>query len=76
MDLAERSAQKGQRLDLSSQYPRLHLIMANILSRKNDEPGSLAEMRQYLKAAPNAEDAAQVRSRMEEKEKIIKAASK
>jgi tetratricopeptide (TPR) repeat protein len=76
MDAAERSARRGQRLDFAKQYPQIHLILANILTRRNDDPGSIEEMRLYLKAAPDAEDAALVRSRMQEKAKLIKAANK
>ena len=73
MTAAERSVRKGQRLDLANQYPMLHLLLANILARRNDDPGSLEEMRRYLKVAPHAKDAALVRSRVQEKEKLLKA---
>jgi hypothetical protein len=75
LDAAERSARKGQRLDLFNQYPMLHLVLANVLARRNDDPGSLEAMRQYLKIAPHAEDAPLVRSRVQEKEKLLKAAN-
>jgi tetratricopeptide (TPR) repeat protein len=76
MVAAEKSARKGQRLDLSNQYPLIHLLLANILAKKKDDPGSLEAMREYLKAAPHAEDAPMVRSRVQEKEKLLKAANK
>jgi hypothetical protein len=75
LDAAERSARKGQRLDLFNQYPMLHLVLANVMARRNDDPGSIEAMRQYLKAAPHAEDAPLVRSRVQEKEKLLKAAN-
>jgi tetratricopeptide (TPR) repeat protein len=67
LEAAERSARKGQRLDFDHQYPQMHLILANILSIKQDAAGSMEEMRKYLKAAPKAEDAILVRARLEEK---------
>lgn len=70
---AERSARRGQRLDLERQYPQMHLILANILSMNQDLQGAVEEMRKYLKAAPKAEDAPLVRARLEEKEKLAKA---
>ena len=73
LETAERSARKGQRLDLSRQFPQMHLILANILSIKQDALGSIEEMRKYLKDAPNAEDAPMVRARLEEKVKLAKA---
>ncbi|MDM7994337.1 MAG: tetratricopeptide repeat protein [Acidobacteriota bacterium] len=73
MVAAERSARKGLRLDLTNQFPMLHLVLANVLARKQDEPGSLDAMRQYVKAAPKAADAPIVRARIQEKEKLLKA---
>ncbi len=73
LETAERSVRKGQRLDLSRQFPQMHLILANILSIKQDALGSIEEMRKYLKDAPKAEDAPMVRARLEEKVKLAKA---
>jgi tetratricopeptide (TPR) repeat protein len=73
LETAEISVRKGQRLDLSRQFPQMHLILANILSIKKDARGSIEEMRKYLKAAPKAEDAPMVRARLEEKVKLAKA---
>jgi len=72
MDAAEKSVRKGQRLDLSLQFPQMHLILANILAMKHDALGSIEEMRMYLKDAPNAEDAPMVRARLEERVKLAK----
>ena len=69
LETAERSVRRGQRLDLSLQFPQMHLILANILSIKRDALGSIEEMRKYLKDAPQAEDAPMVRARLEEKVK-------
>jgi tetratricopeptide (TPR) repeat protein len=69
---AERSARKGQRLDLDRQYPQMHLILANILLMKQDAKGAMEEMRGYLRDAPKAADAPLVRARLEEKEKLAK----
>ena len=76
LNAAEKSARRGLRLDVTNKCPQLHLVLANILSRNNDDPGSLQEMHQYLKAAPNAADAPQVRSRIQDKEKLVKADNK
>ena len=67
LEAAERSVRKGQRLDLSRQFPQMHLILANILSIKRDALGSIEEMRKYLKDAPKGADAPRVRARLEEK---------
>lgn len=76
MEQAEKIARRGQRLDLNHQYPQLHLILANILSIRQDTAGSMEEMRKYLKVAPDAEDAPLVKSRLEEKEELAKTRSK
>jgi tetratricopeptide (TPR) repeat protein len=73
LETAERIVRKGQRLDLSLQFPQMHLILANILSMKQDALGAIEELRKYLKSAPNAEDAPMVRARLEEKVKLAKA---
>ncbi len=72
MEAAEKSVRKGLLLDLSLQFPQMHLILANILSIKQDALGSIEEMRKYLKEAPKAEDAPMVRAKLEEKVKLAK----
>jgi tetratricopeptide (TPR) repeat protein len=76
LDTSEKSARKGLRLDFENRHPQMHLILANIMTRNNDVPGSLQEMRLYLKAAPDASDAAHVRSRLEESERLFKASAR
>ncbi len=76
LETAERSARKGQRLDFDHSYPDLHLILANVLSLKQDARGSIEEMRQYLKVATKGEHAAAVRARLEEKERHAKTEAK
>jgi tetratricopeptide (TPR) repeat protein len=72
MEAAEKSVRKGLLLDLSLQFPQMHLILANILSMKQDALGSIEEMRKYLKEAPKAEDAPIVRARLAEQVKLAK----
>ena len=73
LEVAERSARKEQRLDVRHRIPQVHLILANILTRKHDIAGSTEEMRSYLKFAPTAADADEVRSRLQENEKLLSA---
>jgi tetratricopeptide (TPR) repeat protein len=51
--------------DTSHQYPRAHLILANIYSLKKDPLSARSEMKKYVKYAPNAPDAALVRAHLE-----------
>ena len=75
-EAAEKIARKGERLDLSRQFPQFHLILANILSLKQDNLGTIDEMRKYLKDAPNGEDAPMVRAKLEKKVNLAKADGK
>jgi tetratricopeptide (TPR) repeat protein len=69
---AEKSARNGERLDFENQFPRMHLILANIFAIRQDTHGYIEELRNYLKVAPKAGDAVAVRSRLQETEKLAK----
>jgi len=72
MDAAERSARRAYRLDSQHRFPRVHLILAEILRRKQDFSGSIEQLQSYLKFAPEASDANQVRSTIAELQKSAK----
>jgi tetratricopeptide (TPR) repeat protein len=72
MDAAERSARKAFRLDAQHHFPRVHLILAEILRRKQDLSGSIEQLQAYLKYAPQANDADKIRSMIAELEKSSK----
>jgi len=67
LDMAEESSRQVLRLDSNHLFPQAFLILANILARKNDNEGSVAQLRQYLKYAPNAPDTSTVRAVLKEK---------
>jgi tetratricopeptide (TPR) repeat protein len=75
MDPAEKSARQGLRMGLEKETPRIHLVLANILAKKNDRTGSAEEMRKYLRIAPNSSDADAVRALVQESERATKAAA-
>jgi tetratricopeptide (TPR) repeat protein len=75
LDRAEKSALRGRQMDLGNRIPRINLILANILVRKNDNAGAVAALKAYLKAAPNAPDSSFVRARIQENEKLARARS-
>jgi len=72
LDEAERSAWKTQRLDGLHRYPLVHLMLANILEKKQDRAGAIEQLQKYLKFAPKAADTEQVRTRLEELQKPSK----
>jgi tetratricopeptide (TPR) repeat protein len=56
-DDAERSAREAVRLDPQGRNPRAGYILGMILAKKGDRDGAAAELKRYLKAAPQAPDA-------------------
>jgi tetratricopeptide (TPR) repeat protein len=75
LDLAEKSALHGQRIDINNRIPELNLILAQVLEKKNDAAGAIEAMKKYLKAVPNAPDAPRIRSRVQEDQKIASSAA-
>lgn len=70
LNAAERSARRAQRLDSLHKLPLGHLILASILQQKQDFTGEAEQLRFYLKYAPQATNAGQVRTRLLELEKV------
>jgi len=54
------------RMDQRSEYPQAHVLLASVLTEKGDRVVAQAELREYLRVAPKAADAADVRARMEQ----------
>jgi hypothetical protein len=75
LDLAEKRARQGLRMDLENRLPSLNIVLADILAKKNDMAGSIVALKMYLKSWPNGPEAARVRLRIQESENISKAAS-
>jgi len=69
MDAAERSARKAQRLDSLHRLPLGYLILASVLQHKQDSAGEAEQLRYYLKYAPQASNAGQIRVRLQELER-------
>jgi hypothetical protein len=67
---AEKSALKAERLDVRPRFPQLHLLLAEILARKNNYATAISEIQTYLELAPHAKDADQVRERLAKLEKL------
>jgi len=69
-DDAEKAALRAVRVDLQNRIPQLHLLLAEIFSRKNDYANTVSEMQTYLKVAPNAKNADQVKEQIARFEKL------
>lgn len=70
VDMAERSARAGEKLDTPHRFPRLEQVLGMILARKKDYAGAVAHLRSYLLLAPDAEDAARMKKALAELERL------
>ena len=75
VDAAEQSARRAEKLDTRHQIPQVSHLLGTILADRHDFAAAAAEMRDYLKFAPQATDAAAVRSQLDELEKAAAGAA-
>jgi tetratricopeptide (TPR) repeat protein len=68
-DAAEQNARQAER-GPHQNIPQLHLLLANLLLRKNDFSGAAQEMRAYLKEFPNGQSVAEVKTRLPQVESL------
>jgi tetratricopeptide (TPR) repeat protein len=71
-DAAEKSVREAVRLDPGGRNPRAGYVLGMILAKKGDREGAAAELRGYLKAAPQASDAQTVRAQLTAIENSVK----
>ena len=67
---AEKSGLKAEHLDLQTNFPQLHLLLAEIFARKNNYARAISEMQAYLELAPRAKNADRVREQLAKLEKL------
>ncbi|HXN21491.1 MAG TPA: tetratricopeptide repeat protein [Candidatus Dormibacteraeota bacterium] len=67
---AKKSGLQAERLDQRHRFPQVHLLLAEIFTQKNDYATAITEMQTYLRVAPQAKNADQVRERMAQLEKL------
>ena len=72
-DRAVESARRAQKLDVNHQIPQISHFLGVILAERQNYAAAAAEMRDYLKFAPGASDAAEVRSQIAQLEASAKA---
>lgn len=58
---AEKNALKASEIDRNNEDPRVHFLLAQIYEAKGDRPNETAQLREYLKYATDAKDAAMVK---------------
>jgi tetratricopeptide (TPR) repeat protein len=69
-DEAEASAREAQKLDTAHRFPKAVHILGLALYQKKDYTGAMEQMRNYLKVAPDAADAGQVKKQLAEIENL------
>ena len=67
---AEKSALKAEHLDLRTRFPQLHLLLAEIFTRKHNYANAISEIQTYLELAPHAKNADQLREQLAKLEKL------
>jgi len=67
---AEKSAVKAEHVDLLTRFPQLHLLLAQIYARKNNNAAAISEIETYLELVPQAKDSDQVREQLAKLEKL------
>jgi tetratricopeptide (TPR) repeat protein len=67
---AEKSGLKAEHLDVRPRFPQLHLLLADIFTRKNDYETAISELQTYLDIVPQAKNADQVRAQVAQLEKL------
>jgi len=67
---AEKSGLKAEQVDLTTRFPQLHLLLAELFTRKNNYGRAIAEIQNYLELVPHAQDADQVRVRLAKLQKL------
>jgi Tfp pilus assembly protein PilF len=70
MEAAEKSGLKAELVDLRTHFPQLHLLLADIFSRKGNYANAISEIQIYLELTPHAQGAEQVREELARLEKL------
>jgi len=73
LDAAEESARRFKQLDTSHQHADSTLLLSNILAAKRDYEGAAQQLEEYLNLVPNAANAGEVKSQLEQLRKVIAA---
>jgi tetratricopeptide (TPR) repeat protein len=69
-DEAEKNVNKALHLDLLTNYPQAHLLMAQIYSDKKNYPGAISELQTYLQLVPNSPPGDPVHQQLAELQKL------
>ena len=71
LDRAEEHSREAAKMDTQHRNPRINHVLAVILAQKQDYAGAAASLRDFLKFAPKAPEAEQIKQQLAEMEKRI-----
>lgn len=71
LDQAEEHSREAAKMDAQHRNPRINHLLAIILAQKQDYAGAAASFRDFLKFAPDAPEAEQIKQQLAEVEKRI-----
>jgi len=74
-EAAEKSGLKAEQVDLTTRFPQVHLLLADIFERKNNYGMAIAQIESYLELAPYAKNTEEVRERLVKYQKLNASAS-
>ncbi len=74
-DAAEKSAREAERLDARHRFPESWLMLGRILDLRRQFVEAAAQLREYLRLAPRAPDAADIRTRLTQIEELSASAA-
>ena len=69
-EVAEKNVRLAVKLDNQHRYPQSEYLLGLILAQRHDFAAAAEELRAYLKLAPDAEDAATAKQKLDQIEKI------
>jgi tetratricopeptide (TPR) repeat protein len=70
-DAAAKSSREGLALDPGHRYPKLNQVLGAVLALQHDYPGSIQNLRDYLRYAPDASDADLVKKQLSQLEAVV-----
>jgi len=73
IEAAEKSALKAEHVDLRTSFPQLHLLMAEILARKQNYAQAIAELQTYFALVPGGKEQPVLKERLAKLEELKRA---
>jgi hypothetical protein len=75
IEQAEKSARKAEHADLRTNFPQLHILLAQIFIQKKNYPAARSELQTYLDLVPNAKNGDQIREQLAQLEQLNRSAA-